>query len=203
MFANTTDSNAKAMIETWFEQQNLDGHIAGTRNYENDLEDTIFCNDRTFYSGALKSKDSDATQSDNRTFNRYGAFGRNSVKNTQNNYEPSLNCPNRNDAFTKNSTNGNGKLNHKIGLITADELTMAGTGISGYDTTAYLYIGQYTWSASPRLFSTGNAYGYGWYSYMFDYGIDWTRGLRPMVSLKSGTEFASGTGLQTDPYIVE
>jgi hypothetical protein len=30
-----------------------------------------------------------------------------------------------------------------------------------------------------------------------------TEALRPMVVLKAGTVFTSGTGLKTDPYIVE
>jgi hypothetical protein len=187
------------MIETWFEQQNLDGHETGTKNYEDDLEDTVFCNDRSYYSGTLRDKDTDAGTS----FSLHGAFGRNEVKNTQNNYEPSLDCVNSNDAFTKDSTNGNGKLKYKIGLITADELTMAGTGYPGYDSTAYLYTGKVTWSASPSNFNFYGAYEFYWYSDLSSSNVNGMCGLRPLVSLKSGTEFVSGTGLQTDPYIVE
>jgi uncharacterized repeat protein (TIGR02543 family) len=200
MFTNMTDSNAKAMVETWFEQQNLNGHIINTRNYEDDLEDVIFCNDRSYYSGALKSKE------DNGYYfyrNAHSALGRDEIQNVNNNYEPSLDCINANDAFTKDSANGNGKLNHKVGLITADELTMAGTGYPGYDTTAYLYTGQSAWSISPYNFSDGNACEYGFGIFMSQIIVKDERGLRPMVSLKAGTEFASGTGLSTDPYIVE
>ncbi|MBR3322525.1 InlB B-repeat-containing protein [Candidatus Saccharibacteria bacterium] len=203
MFANTTDSNAKAMVETWFEQQNLDGHIADTRNYEDDLEDTVFCNDRTYHSGGLKGKDSDEIQSGTTQSNYHGAYGRNVIKNANNNYEPSLDCVNSNDAFTVNPANGNGMLNHKIGLITADELTIAGNGDSGYDTTTYLYTGQFTWSASPRAFNTTSALVSAWRSPL-GYGVPGDSiGLRPLVSLKNNIEFVSGTGLQTDPYIVE
>lgn len=197
MHANTTDSNAKATIESWFETEGLDAH-------EDDLEDAIFCNDRSYYSGSLKGKDSDATPTSIVTAaSHYGAYGRNAVVNAQNNYEPSLGCPNKNDAFTKDdTTNGNGKLNHKVGLITEDELTMAGSGVSGYDVTAYLYDGKRAYSASPysfedevgvwfELYSGSNASsGYYWYY------------LRPVVSLKARTSFISGTGLKTDPYIV-
>jgi hypothetical protein len=204
MFANVTDSNAKAKVETWFEQQNLDGHVVGTKNYEDDLEDTVFCNDRSYYSGALMSKDSDASPTATTVYSFHGAYSRNYIKNAQNNYEPSLDCENLNDAFTKDSANGNGKLNHKIGLITADELTMAGTGNPGYDSTAYLYTGRLAWSASPVGFSSTSAHEYFWNSNLSsgDY-VSSASGLRPLVSLKSGMEFASGTGLKTDPYIVE
>ena len=37
MFTNTTDSNAKTIIESWFEAENLDGHIADSYDYEDDL----------------------------------------------------------------------------------------------------------------------------------------------------------------------
>ena len=201
MFANTTDSNAKAMVETWFEQQNLDGHILDTRNYEDDLEDTVFCNDRSYYGGALKDKDSEAKVS---YYSYHSSYGRNFIKNSENNYEPNLNCANSNDAFTKDSANGNGKLKHKIGLITADELTVAGNGIvSDYSNTVYLNTGQTAWSLSPYYFSDYVASESDWYERLAGNYVNTMVGLRPLVSLKTNIEFVSGTGLQTDPYIVE
>ncbi|MBR3377838.1 InlB B-repeat-containing protein [Candidatus Saccharibacteria bacterium] len=201
MFTNTNDSNAKKMIETWFEQQNLDGHEAGTRNYEDDLEDTVFCNDRTYYAGPLKDKDSGGTSGRDNT---HGAYGRVGIKNASNNYEPSLDCINPNDAFTKDSANGNGKLKHKIGLITADELKLATAGTwSYYEYTSYIYSGRYVWAASPYGFINNRAYEFYWHA-IIDYAyFDNSFGLRPLVSLKNSIEFTSGTGLSTDPYIVE
>ena len=201
MFANTTDSNAKAMVETWFEQQNLDGHVANTRNYEEDLEDTVFCNDRTYRSGSLKSKDSDASDGSP----SHEATRRNSARNAENNLEPSLDCANNNDAFTKDSTNGNGKLKHKIGLITADELTLTGSGLFCYPGNSYLISGSGAWSASPNAYNVNNrrAVLFGWSSQMGYWYASGESGLRPVVSLKAGTEVASGSGLATDPYIIE
>ncbi len=200
MFTNTNPSKAKVTIEGWFEQQNLDGHIADTRNYEDDLEDTVFCSDRSFYSGSLKSKDNNTSIYD---ISYYGAYGRNYIKNAQKNFEPSLDCPNTNDAFTKESANGNGALGHKIGLATADELTIAGIGRVSDGSDNYLYTGQSVWSSSPHYFSYDFAYGNSWSAGLNNDYIGDRNGFRPMVSLKSGTEFVSGTGLQTDPYIVE
>ena len=197
MHTNTTDSNAKVIIETWFEAEGLNAH-------EDDLEDTIFCNDRSYFAGALKGKDSDATLYN--YFNYYGAYGRNGVRNAQDNFSPSLDCPNKNDSFTKDDiANGNGKLKHKVGLITEDELTLASMGQYGYnyDTTSYLYFGRNAWSASPLSFI--NDYGYAnvyrWTTVNSE-SVNATLGLRPLVSLKAGTNFVSGTGLRTDPYIV-
>ena len=192
MFTNTTDSVAKSTIESWFETKNLDGHISGSRNYEDDLEDAVFCNDRSYYSGALKGKDSDATQE-----SHYGAYGRNRVK-TDNDYTPSLDCANSRDAFQV--SNNNAKLNHKIGLATADELTLA--GMNPTNTTNYLYTGQYAWSASPNRFDYSRAFVFHWGSYLDGGNVGSARGLRPLVSIKSGTFYDSGTGLATNPYIV-
>ncbi|MBR3323067.1 InlB B-repeat-containing protein [Candidatus Saccharibacteria bacterium] len=207
MFSNTTDSNAKAMIETWFEQQNLDGHIIDTKNYEDDLEDTIFCNDRSYYSGALKGKDSDATPSGGYSnYSYHGSIGRNFVKNSDNNYEPSLDCININDSFTKYVANGNGKLKYKIGLVTDDELTIAGMNRNQASLESYLYTGSsnvHAWTASPNIFSVDYSGEGNWDFRLSGNNITGSLGLRPLVSLKNSIEFTSGTGLSTDPYIVE
>lgn len=202
MFTNTNDSVAKAAIESWFEQENLDGHLANTRKYEDDLEDAIFCNDRSYYRGALKGEDIDAGTASS----VHGAFGRNSVVNAQNNLEPILDCPNKNDAFTKDdTTNGNGMLSHKVGLITADELTMAASGWWDYDFSAYLNTGQFAWTISPLGVSLGNAIEFIWNANLNSYATNNIYRLRPMVSLKAGTVFANNgaDGTKTNPYIVE
>ena len=166
--------------------------------------------------GALKSKDSDAspntpgaTFSDNR-HSRYGSYGRVVIRTASNNYEPNLGCANNNDAFTKDLANGNGKLRHKVGLITADELTLAGT-IYTDAKTSYLANSDsrwYDWSISPFVFNgSASEFNWGWdldYSTVSNYSsYSGVGGLRPMVSLKAGTEVASGSGLATDPYIIE
>ena len=203
MFDNVIDSNAKFTIEAWFEAENLDGHIAGTRNYEDDLEDAVFCNDRSYYSGALKSKDAKGNG-----YNYHGADGRNNTI-VDGNYHPSLDCANKNDAFTKNDTmNGNGKLAHKVGLITADELTMAGSGWMIYDdAAAYLDTGygSVSWSASPSYFISDKAYEFSMGRALFHYEVNRSYGLRPLVSLKSGIEFLDNgaDGTAQHPFIVE
>ncbi|MBP5634089.1 hypothetical protein J6X09_00120 [Candidatus Saccharibacteria bacterium] len=198
-FANTNNSKVKVAVETWFEQKNLDGHIDGTRNYEDDLEDAIYCNDRTFTSGALVGKDSDGTGA-----TRWGAYTRNYVKNSLNNYAPSLDCPNKNDAFTKDdTTNGNGKLEHKIGLITMDELTLAGTNVTDVASTNYIYSHYNLWTGSPSFYSYQGGYVFSWSEKAGNSQTYNRRMISPVVSLKAGTEYASGEGTKTNPYIVE
>ena len=98
-------------------------------------------------------------------------------------------------------------LNHKIGLITADEITIAGSGFYG-DSSAYLYTGIDTWLISPEGFTNGGEAEVSILSEDGDLSSyrssnDEDVGLRPMVSLKAGTKYASGTGTTADPYIVE
>ena len=198
MFANDNDSVAKTTIEAWFEEEGLDA-------YEDDLEDVVFCNDRSIYSGSLKGKDSAAPYSGVAAFIYFGAWGRNAVKNSNNNYEPNLDCPNKNDSFTKDDiTNGNGKLRHKVGLITEDELTLAGSYLeNGDEARSYLYHNWHPWSISPKDFDESSAHIFTWhYGSGYNYSTSGASRLLPMVSLKAGTTFVSGTGLDDDPYIV-
>jgi len=209
---NRENSNAKKVIEGWFEAENLDGHIADTKNYEDELEDAIFCNDRGNYSGALKGENSNGYG----VLNYYNVVGRIFTKNASNNYEPSLDCADQNDAFTKEDiVNGNGALGHKIGLVTADELRMAGIV---EDTTAnnYLYANQQQqwWTMTPYRFysSDQGASVVGWgnddasqSSNLDSFLVSDSRGFRPVVSLKStATILMNGAdGTATNPYIVE
>jgi uncharacterized repeat protein (TIGR02543 family) len=203
MATNTADSYVKSIVESWFVNENLDGHEANTKNYEDELEDAIFCSDRSYVKGPLAGKDVDAGTDENIN----GATARNRIRNAQNNFSPSLDCPNANDAFTTDVANGNGVLQHKVGLATLDEITLAGVKNYGDGqpeaTENYLYDGQETWTMSPAGFSIASALATNWWSGSSSQFVEHAYGVRPVVSLASGVEFASGTGLTTDPYIVE
>ena len=197
MFANENDSNAKRVVEGWFEQANLDGHEAGSYNYENDLEDAIFCNDRTLSSGPLASKDSETYMIglDSYAYN-FSYFGGGKIKS------PSLDCPRQDDAFTEtDKVNGNGMLKHKVGLITADELNLVGYSDDN------LYSEWINWALTPGAFGDhGQAYMTRWISGTPYYyaEISWSERIRPVVSLKAGAKFKKGgNGTKTNPYVIE
>ena len=188
MFTNTTSSRIKTTIDTWY--------AGNMTEYTKYLEDTIWCNDRSFYSGSLKGKDVDAGTG----YSYFGAYGNNvSTKN------PSVSCPNVNDSFTVSSENGNGALDYPVALLTADELTLAGHGWNGYSRNAYLYTGQYYWSLSPYGFNLSSAYGFSLNSYgvLDGNGVDSTNGVRPSVSLAPGIMISGGDGTSEDPYQLE
>ena len=187
MFTNTTDSIIKTTIDNWYK--------ANMTSYTNKLEDTVWCNDRTLTSGPLLSKITIGTGA-----SFFAAYGRNIGT-----FKPSISCTNTRDSFTVDSSNGNGKLTYPVGLLTADEYTLAGSGYKGYSTDAYLYTGKYQWSLSPCYFN----YNYAFEFYLSSSGalnsssVNAARGVRPSVSLKPGTYATGGDGSFSTPYIVE
>ncbi len=194
MFTNTTDSTIKKAIDTWY-SQNMTA-------YTGKLEDTIFCNDRTLYSGSLAGKDVDAGTG----FSYFSAQNRSS--NTQ---SPSVVCPNEErDGFTVSTdSGGNGALTYPVGLLTSDEIKLTGAMIGISNSSYYLYTGQDYWLLSPSYF-TGNSYNDARGFHVHDNGtlnegfsvID-AFGVRPVIALAKGTRYSSGDGSFTNPYVIE
>ena len=116
-------------------------------------------------------------------------------------YLPSLSC-NKNDAFTKdNVSTGNGKLIYPIGLITSDEIMLAGGKYDSNNSTYYLYTNQNYWSGSPFIYYDYRSIHLTVNSYRNV--ADDTIGVRPAVSLKPGVRFASGDGTANTPYVIQ
>ena len=159
-------------------------------------QDQIFCNDRS-----ASSTQTAAWTSTGATY-YYGARDR---LNT--NKVPILTCPEESDKFTsKESSIGNKALQYPVGLITADEVAMAGGkyGSSSTNSSYYLYTNQYYWSGSPDFFSSrGGALEIDVDSSGYLYGsvVYFDRGARPVVSLSSKAKL-SGNGTYSNPYTV-
>ena len=195
-----TDSAIKGVIDTWY-QNNL------LTNYDSYLEDTVFCNDRSTHTNSeFTSEEQNAFSLTNSSYTYYGPLYRLAKK-----LGPSVTCPNNSDAYTKSSTRGNGKLTYPVGLLTSDEIWMAGEGTYNYrnsgtgykNTTYYLQNNNNWWSLSPSRWD-GDAYvlransSYGLSNTFVASAFD----ARPVVSLKPGTAF-SGDGTGENPYTVE
>mgnify|MGYP004474887363 CR=1 FL=1 len=132
---------------------------------------------------------------------------------------PTLTCENASDYYTvASASSGNKKLGYPIGLITADEVMLAGHAGGVFDGTynhqkanngSYLVTGNQFWTMTPA--GGYNPFGYTyWYAYVFfvygsgtfdDYDVVSTYGLRPVINLKSDVTIV-GTGTMTDPYVV-
>ena len=188
---NTNKSDILKNLEKWY-TKNL-------TSYESKLADTIWCNDKSTVSGGF-GYGTNATG--------YAASNRlNSTK------QPTLKCPNDNNGgklskFTvDDTTNGNGNLSYKIGLLTADEIVFSGSTYGYFNLSTYLQENtgtNYWWSLSPGGFNGFNAYvwlvGSGYlYNGLLDVRNDF--GVRPAISLVSSTN-VTGEGTSENPYKV-
>ena len=193
---NTNDSTIKTYIDNWYKT-----NIVGTTN-EQYLADNIFCNDRSIsiYTDTSDNTNTKPGYGTNSTLYRWG-FGPQRGTN-YGNMKMMLTCPQKNDAFTVSDTSkGNGALTYPVGLLSEDEIVLAG----GWDFRSnryYLSIGQTWWTSSPQSAGRGASV---WYLYSngdatyLDDGVNWNAGVRPVFNLKAEV-LAQGSGTATDPY---
>ncbi len=187
--ANTNNSTIKTYIDTWYEN-----NIKGTAN-EKYIVDNIFCNDRSI---SIYTKD--LGYGTNSTLYRWAYGPWDGTK--YGNMKMMLTCPQKNDAFTVSDTSkGNGALTYPVGLLSKDEIVLAGGWLSRVN-DFYLSTWQTWWTSSPEgfgsyafvhyLYSDGNA------SYVDD-PVNWDAGVRPVFNLKVEV-LAQGSGTASDPY---
>lgn len=201
VFNNGTASNIRKQIETWYKNN--------IRHFTNISESSAgFCNDRTTYASTTGSATTTTIPYSTTDAIYFGPY----VRNYATGGKPTLTCPNTsgNDLLTTSSG-----LGQRIALITADEAALAGNGLNGrtsattnssnYSYSSYLRSGStyYLLSPSDRVSSGAtrslniHADGYLYRSYTStDYGV------RPAISLVSGTTVASGSGTATNPWVV-
>ena len=183
---NTQSSIAKNKVDSFY--------TTNLSSKESQLEDTIWCNDREIYD--YGSVDPSLTQSKFTYFIGYNNSDKSIIK---------LNCS-KNDSFTVNeTTTGNGKLTKMTGLITVDEVIMAG-GVKGIeDTNYYLYTGEDWSTMTPSWWGHSNALLHmvksdG--SINVNNYVNTSYGIRPMISLNHSQVISSGEGTQDNPYII-
>ena len=190
--ANTNKSTILTNLETWY-TNNL-------KTYESVIDNSVWCNDKTnvtdtTYNPWNYSNVNGLGYGTNVTY--YGATQRLVSKSgSAGGTGPSLKC------------NGElSKINSKVGLITADELALAGYAYNIRNTTTYLQenaTSDYWWSLSPSLFdgSYANVWFVGGSSGGFNsYNVYNTDGVRPSISLKSTTN-VTGNGTSDSPFII-
>ena len=227
--ANINKSTILQNLETWYK--------AKLTAYTEKLADTIWCNDKS----TVKNVTVNIFKSANGVLNKeskvynglgyqkektvYGAgirnFGTESNNNSTYGTGPSLICPKDNNGgklskFTVDDTvYGNGDLDYKIGLLTVDEMVLAGMATlssfiyNNYDenlVTSYLISNANDdyWTLSPDdfLYDCADVWESG---PIGDLGNDYagnSLALRPIVSLKSATTISGGTGTASSPFII-
>ena len=187
---NTNNSTIKTTIDNWY-TNNLEA-----KGYTKYLSTTaVYCNDRS--------------TSDNTN------FGANTRLKT--NKTPSYDCAATEDKFTVDTSTGNGKLTYPIALMTADEVSFVG-GFYGKSAETWYYYNSangsstgstWWWLLSPFYWNGSSA------SVFFVNGssrpgfldslnyVDRTRGVRPVISLKSDVLYKSGDGSAESPYEIQ
>ncbi len=114
------------------------------------------------------------------------------------NVTPTLKCPNTTESY-------GGSYRLKSGLITADELTLAGDtmGLGGDN---YLNRGasNHYWSMSPFFFSSGfKGAGVSIFGKTFDsQGVERDFFVRPVINVSTDNGFTSGDGTAENPYVI-
>ncbi len=224
---NNYDSTIKEEIDKWYE-----GSSGIKEQYRDKIDvETGFCSDRQLspenHGSYLGAKESAAGYAKTQT--AYAAYHR--THDTGTNYdstqEPTLKCgydvdtgttneeARKRDLFTGpgakgttdsegNEISGNNKLKTPVGLITMDEVIMAG-GLGYKSNYGYwLYTGQNYWTMSPYyLGSNGCAFVFRVDSAgSLDYNaVYYSDGVRPVINLKADTTF-TGDGTKDTPYEV-
>lgn len=199
---NKTKSTVHVAVNNWYNNNLL--------NVNDYIEDTVYCNDRTLYQ-PWTSTSSVANEVDLKT--HFGAKARVAYTGGV-----TVKCPNIADSFTVSITKGNGKLENPIGLITLDEVVLAGYAW-GYEVTDnYLYTGEDNkvwWTMSPGFISATGVYPAVVYSQLDTVGTNyrgsqdsvtklWSGGgVRPVISLKNTIKIGSGLGTSDQPFILQ
>ena len=192
MQENRNDSDIKRVVDTWFANTFIPYFTNIGKDYNDYLEDTIWCNDRSVSS--MNGWDPNGNIGN---YLYYAFYDR------KTNGTPIVTCPNKNDSFTVNDTeNGNGALTYPVGLLTGDEAMMAG-GQARINSSFYLYTNEDWWHMTPSRFSadmacvtdisSGGSLGDP-YSYYED-------GVRPVISISKNVKIKTGgNGTWTKPY---
>ena len=185
---NEVNSTAKETLDNWyikyFSRNNINKYIA----------DAGFCNDRSIVSG-------DGFSTNKQT--NFSAYNRN-LNNTA-----TLICPQAdNDLFTTiNSSIGNKALTYPIGLITADELLLAGANRNKINRQFFLAYETY-WTMTPSFYLpaydcvTNLHYISDGYIHN-SHSVNSTYYLKPVISLKPDVKISGGIGTINEPFIIK
>ena len=169
---NRDNSTIKNGIDAWYKHYMLD--------YDDYVEDTIFCNDRSILS-------LNGWNPNGGSITAYLQFKRYNTTND-------LSCTNITDQYSV--TNPNALLTYKVGLISSGEMLFNSYAIK---------TGQNYWVAAPNSFQNDFVFS----SYVNSNGyinydiVNKRNGVRPAVSLAPGTEYSDGDGSMENPYVVK
>ncbi len=170
---NKNDSGAKFAIDEWYSRHLID--------YENYIEDTIYCNDRRIKDFGYF--DSDKGNLKGTSFSFLGK-----------DYMNDLSCYYNTDKFSTN--NPKAKLKYPIALATSTELSLLNNDNMRKNNIYNIYtMTPYNPGNIVVLHANGNITFNGTGSYVGN--------AKPMISLNKSIRYTSGDGSQNSPYIID
>ena len=180
---NVKNSVIKLAVDKWYEHY--------LTNYDVYLEDTVFCNDRTIQELGAFNSNGGVMHDYNTSVHDYELLFQQYDKGTD-----SLSCDRETDMFS--TLNPSAQLTYKVGLVSAPELNLL-------HYSSVFNTGQNYWTISPRTYYADNT------NIIISYrslgisngDIKNPIGVRPVISLKPGTKYSTGSGSMADPYIVD
>jgi len=184
-----TKSTILGTLETWY--------TSNLASYASKIDTNAgFCGDRT---PSTSDKLIDNKGGTGTTTTYYGGYIR-----LITNKAPSLTCLTEDLYTVTGATKGNKSLEKPIGLITADEVAMAGGVYRTINSNYYLYLSQvYWWTLTP------SHYPYALMYYVTSDGdlnyhgqVNSTLSARPVINLKADVTL-TGKGTASDPYVVQ
>ena len=179
---NTYNSSIKAIIDSWYAQK------LSTKT--NMLEDVVYCNARNMTNGTTNGWNKDGNLSAYAYFKSY-------------NLSNDISCVNLTDQFAVG--NNKAKLTYPVGLATHEELyTLTNNNNSSY--YSLTKTNDIWWGLSPSYFGEYQASA----RYVLGSGFVNTYsnvyqdiGVRLVISLKNDVMINSGSGSETNPWIIQ
>ena len=190
-----TNSGIKNTLDSWYQT-----NIANKGYGDKVSTEAGFCGDREPSTNSSTSNGAGGTGT---TQTYYGGYIRlvNSTKS------PTLKCKNNEDMYTvSGSSRGNKALTNPVGLITADEVAMAGGVYGQTNQSYYLYTNSAYWTMSPYYFDVGGSNSW---AYVFrvnssgqlgGYWVSNAYGVRPVINLSTDVTAKLGNGTSSTPY---
>ena len=189
-----SSSTIKGVLDSWYQT-----NIANKGHGSKVSTEAGFCGDREPSTSSSSSNGSGGTGT---TQTYYGGY----IRFTNSTKSPTLKCKNSSDLYTvSGSSKGNKALSNPVGLITADEVAMAGGVYGQTNQSYYLYTNQVYWTMSPYYFNASSSYAFvltvtsdGNLNYNW---VDSTFGVRPVINLSADVK-VTGSGTSSDPFVV-
>ena len=186
-YDNGVDSFIKKEVDTWYK------NTLGSSSYDSKVLGGRFCSDS---SGYKKTTDYGFPSMNYNVFASYDRLGQSATGYTKEN-SPTLKCP-----VTSESYGGSYRL--KAGLITADELVLAGEN-PGVTTDSYLSPGKSGieyWSMTPAAFGDGGAFVWGEIDGLGGNVVAYYGAVRPVINVTTENGFTSGDGTVENIYVI-